>query len=347
MSNRDTIINALTKATVATVEELADTTGWPERKVRDTLGDLKKIGVLTFEKDCVSGKAAYRLVKPAAAIKAVAKPVALPVKKTVTSVVKKSLTTEKPTVRENRTVEIPTDKACCNAAVVVATTAGAEVAALNKQLAAKDEWIDAAKRKIADLENEHADLKTELADFGKQNSVLTTELNEVCRDRDSKRDTIQSMSSAAIKFCGITAELTGGGKYPINLYECEKLLSERFKHMECKISALQGALDTAQKLLEDFEPDDALIGEIGRLRAENKALKILNTAMPGFGATHKAISAGPFVVRTVGKPPRFTTKHANAQATAMSAARQHGAAEVFALVPMGKAVRGAEWKDSK
>ena len=29
----------------------------------------------------------------------------------------------------------------------------------------------------------------------------------------------------------------------------------------------------------------------------------------------------------------------------MSAARQHGFAEVFALIPVGKAIRGAEWMD--
>lgn len=50
-----------------------------------------------------------------------------------------------PVVQDSLTTEMPTDKECCNAAKVVATTAGAEVAALNKQLAAKDEWIDAAK----------------------------------------------------------------------------------------------------------------------------------------------------------------------------------------------------------
>lgn len=53
-----------------------------------------------------------------------------------------------------------------------------------------------------------------------------------------------------------------------------------------------------------------------------------------------------FVVKTPSKPPRFTKKHASAHATAMSAARQHGFAEVFALVPVGKAIRGAEWRDA-
>ena len=74
-----------------------------------------------------------------------------------------------PVVQDSLTTEMPTDKECCNAAKVVATTAGAEVAALNKQLAAKDEWIDAAKRKIADLENNGADQRAKLEEAERLN----------------------------------------------------------------------------------------------------------------------------------------------------------------------------------
>lgn len=51
-----------------------------------------------------------------------------------------------------------------------------------------------------------------------------------------------------------------------------------------------------------------------------------------------------FVVRTPSQPPRFTKRHKTAHAAALSAASRHGMAEVFALVPVGKAVRGAVWK---
>ena len=51
-----------------------------------------------------------------------------------------------------------------------------------------------------------------------------------------------------------------------------------------------------------------------------------------------------FVVRTPSQPPRFTKRHKTAHAAALSAASRHGIAEVFALVPVGKAVRGAVWK---
>jgi len=55
------------------------------------------------------------------------------------------------TVRKHRTVEMPTDKACCNAAKVVATTAGSEVAALNAQIEALEEEIGQRNREIKKL----------------------------------------------------------------------------------------------------------------------------------------------------------------------------------------------------
>jgi len=61
MSNRKKIIEALSRLTVATADELADATGWPERKVRDTLGDLKQAELVSAAIDDVTRRAAYRL----------------------------------------------------------------------------------------------------------------------------------------------------------------------------------------------------------------------------------------------------------------------------------------------
>ena len=63
MSNRKTLIDILRGLTSATPPELADATGWPERKVRDTLGDLKTAGLAASERDDVTGKPLYRLTK--------------------------------------------------------------------------------------------------------------------------------------------------------------------------------------------------------------------------------------------------------------------------------------------
>lgn len=65
------------------------------------------------------------------------------------------------TAKESSAVEMPTDKECCNAARVVATTAGAEVAELRQRIKQLDEAntglaieSDERKKRIADLEAE-------------------------------------------------------------------------------------------------------------------------------------------------------------------------------------------------
>lgn len=66
MSNRQTIIDLIKKHTVCTVEDLADETRWPQRKVQDTLSDLKKLQIVKSEIDDVTRKAMYRLLPGAA-----------------------------------------------------------------------------------------------------------------------------------------------------------------------------------------------------------------------------------------------------------------------------------------
>lgn len=51
-----------------------------------------------------------------------------------------------------------------------------------------------------------------------------------------------------------------------------------------------------------------------------------------------------YVTQRPGKPLARFTKAESAQARAMSAARAGKRAQVFALVPVGVAVPGAEWK---
>lgn len=152
----------------------------------------------------------------------------------------------------------------------------AEATALNKQLAAKDEWIDSAKRKIADLENKVADLKSEL----------------------------ETAETAVVRWLDLARE-----------YECKSI-----PELRVFIGALVERVESLKVQLASKPVDASLPMDV-------------TTALQ-------------FVVKTPNKPPRFTKKHASAHATAMSAARQHGFAEVFALVPVGKAVRGAEWKEA-
>lgn len=54
-----------------------------------------------------------------------------------------------------------------------------------------------------------------------------------------------------------------------------------------------------------------------------------------------------FMLRTPKQPHRVFISLTSAQSAALSAARQHGQGEVFALIPVGKARRGAEWVEAK
>lgn len=153
MSNRKKLLDALLGGP-ATYDELVDAIQeFQGRKLKDTISDCKKIGLIKLEMD-VTGLPAYRLT-PAGhgwlkdnpkfvTKKASAKPA--PVGDAVIE----------PTPHDDvlavaSSDEMPTDKACCNAAKVVATTAGAEVAALRemKDRHARDlESILSANRKF-------------------------------------------------------------------------------------------------------------------------------------------------------------------------------------------------------
>jgi hypothetical protein len=57
-------------------------------------------------------------------------------------------------------------------------------------------------------------------------------------------------------------------------------------------------------------------------------------------------AAVAYLIRTPGRPHKVRIKLEGAHAAALASARTHVRAYVFAMVPVGKAVRGAEWKES-
>jgi len=234
MSNRDTVTTALAKATVATVEELADATRWPERKVRDTLSDLKKLGVVTTERDDVTGKAAYRLADPKATKKTAPNPVA-PAKKLA------------PAVKDFLTAQTSTDQACCNAAAVVATTtAGAEMAFLNQRVNDLTEERDGARTTLQNI-------RKTLGITPDQSIVLAIE--NLQRDHldqigliASKLDTAESLNirwSDAAKAQG-----------PTGPHELRALFSQLERHLEpiagCDIEGKVAVLVKAPRQTEAF-----------------------------------------------------------------------------------------------
>jgi len=109
-----------------------------------------------------------------------------------------------------------------------------------------------------------------------------------------------------------------------------------------ELLAQAGTIIEQRALVEDLR------SEIDRLKSEAVAMDTLEAAMPGFGAAWDAQQkVAGYLVRAPKRPLRAFTKSESAQAAAMAAARNGcGRGEVFALVPVGAAVRCAEWRSA-
>ena len=204
-----------------------------------------------------------------------------------------------PVVKDSLTTEMPTDKECCNAAKVVATTAGTHVAELRAQLKLAEQQRDEHYHQAELLQLELAGIKETVA---QQRSTI-----------DAKDTEIGINDAAVDGWLDLAME-----------FECKSIPELRV--------FINAAVDKLDRLRS--------------VKAENSAMTILNESMPGFGAVHKALSGRAYLVRIPKKAPRVFSKRSNAEAAAMSAAKQRGTVNVFALVPVGKAIRGSEWRDA-
>ena len=215
-----------------------------------------------------------------------------------------------PVVRKNRTTEMPTDKECCNAAKVVATTAGAEVSALNARIEAMEEEIGQRNREIKKLTAERDADHQDVLNWERtmEKLVGTDSIKYVVETITGMQGRLTATENSLTEWAGVGSE-----------YECKSPAELRVF-----IGSLEQRVDLLKMAVESL--NEQLDAKMDIARPTDNA------------------AAAQFVVRTPNRPPRFTKKHQNAHAAAMSAARQHGFAEVFALVPVGKAIRGAEWR---
>lgn len=113
-------------------------------------------------------------------------------------------------------------------------------------------------------------------------------------------------------------------------------------------SEARGRLDDIQK---DMENQRALINKLQHLiRVKDKELEALRAQVQGSDeATEEAVdvkdAARGYLVKAPKRKPAVVGSPDAAVRRAMAAAKNgSGYGEVFALVPIGRAVRGAEWK---
>lgn len=215
-----------------------------------------------------------------------------------------------PVVRKNRTTEMPTDKEFCNAAKVVATTAGAEVSALNARIESMEEEIGQRNREIKKLTAERDADHQDVLNWERtmEKLVGTDSLKYVVETITGMQGRLTATENSLTEWAGVGSE-----------YECKSPAELRvfIGSLEQRVDLLKMAVEWLNEQLDAK----------------------MDIARPTDNA-----AAAQFVVRTPNRPPRFTKLHKNAHSVAMSSARQHGFAEVFALIPVGKAIRGAEWR---
>lgn len=318
-TKRKQILKAIALAGSATINDLELATGLTRRNLQDNLKATVDAGLIERQRDDVTGLPAYKLSKagriwlekdkddssnkPATKISSVTPAGGgdiSPAARASDHLPVNALPDEGAAVTEPPTL----DKMPAAARSGEKLTA-LDIAARNHNLlmeiveavelpqgARMDSIPEVIRARLAELQ----DAAAPLSEFRRLDIDLAWQIANLENEARRKQETIDSMANAAIKFCGITAELTGGDKYPLNLYECQLLLADCLTYMERKISSLQVALEAAQTVIANIEPEEDLIAEIGRLRAENKVLKILDETMPGFGAAHEALKNARYLV---------------------------------------------------
>lgn len=347
MSNRLSVLTALDKHGKSTYGELEFNTGLTRKQLLQAVNDAKKVGHILSGKDELTGQPAYTITAKGrewmAAMPQTVE-VKLPIPTAVSNpVVKESSTTEQPKVlnqviREFRTTEDENLRQ--------------QVAHLNDQLAGEKSnyarlstYLTQAERQRDDhfADAESANKKLADLDDDLRRHVLRAEVAERNRDdlkkpsEENHRLFLAAISDLAKVNETLELDPNDGGAEPI-ISAIDDLKSQ----LETAETAVIRWLDLAREYECKTIPElrvfiGALVERIESLREQLNG-KPVDASLP-----MDVTAALQYVVRTPSKPPRFTKKQTNAHAVAMSAARQHGFAEVFALVPVGKAVRGAEW----
>jgi len=128
----------------------------------------------------------------------------------------------------------------------------------------------------------------------------------------------QEASSRIIRFLIATQQITGMEHKPANMQEAEQQIA-------ATIRLMQGRVEELEQTIHEME---------------------LTGAQSADAVDVKDAAVG-YLVRVPKRKPRLCMKPESAREAALSGARVYGRADVLALVPVGKAVRGAEWKDAE
>ena len=179
---------------------------------------------------------------------------------------------------------------------------------------------------IADLEDEKDGEPSFLApedyEMPPADPVLLASANRMLCDRLEAKD----------------AELLAQAKVVVDLRDRLDALTQQLEADTGRITAdLQAALESRSQV----------INESDRLRAELTAERQAREALQEQDGVDVKDAAVGYLIRVTKRKPRYVTKPERARDAALAAVRAGaGRAEVLAVVPVGVARRGAEWRES-
>lgn len=208
---------------------------------------------------------------------------------------------------------MPTDKECCNAAKVVATTAGAEVAELRNRITNLEQGCEKQRVLLGSKQEEIEALQDDI-----RRQVQRAEDAE--RSRDDMKSLLAMSEQANKGWLVLAAE-----------YECKSI-----QDLRVFIEAQSASIEK-------------LKAAVGHAKTQNDALN--EQLMHGEEAIDVHDAAKGYLVCAPKRKPMKLSKPESALAKATAAAKTTGRCEVFALVPVGVAVRkqvkAVEFKKAK
>lgn len=170
---------------------------------------------------------------------------------------------------------------------------------------------------VSDLRLEVEELKRNLDTAGGSAELNRMRIAELEKDVHLHSSGLQEASSSIIRFLIATQQITGMEHKPATMQEAEQQIA-------ATIRLMQGRVEELEQTIHQME---------------------LAGAQSADAVDVKDAAVG-YLVRIPKRKLRLCVKPESAREAALSGARVYGRADVLALVPVGKAVRGAEWKDS-
>lgn len=354
-SIRQEILIALNKHGEQTVDDMLDQVagGFSRKQIGDNIAQVVVDKLATRRKDDVTGLPAYKITELG---KSRIKSDAEPVKESLTaqpdnSVVKQNLTTQS----ASAPVTVSSEKI---AEIEAAIDAGqAENGRLRAELKLVKQQRDSFE--IIAISTAKA---LESAGFTEEDGCNP---GEMIAALDAGKNRLERMFGEAMRgFAAISEALkldpNAGGAQPI-LAEIKQIQDEsevRRHNYEMRSNDHSIAVDRIDELCAAVDIKESelqtVIAECNRLKSESMALKTLNESMPGFGAAYEEvknseqqITVEQFLIRVPKRKPLLVKSFEKARQHAMSAAKTVGKVEVFAMVEVGHAVRGAVWNQKQ